>query len=68
MNPSNLLLNTPAITNFESTDVGDSQYVIFKTTVEELVCKADNSPVIDAQIRGLTAALETLRKRKNEGQ
>lgn len=53
----------PVITDFTKADVG-KDYVIFKTTVEELVARFDNTPVIDAQIRALEAALTSLKKEK----
>lgn len=60
-----VLSNVPTITQFKSTNLGTG-YTIFKTTVEELVRTTDNTPIVDAQIRALTAALVTLHERKNE--
>lgn len=56
-------VNAPTITDFRSKDIGSDEYVIFKTTVEELTAKSDNTPVIDAQIRALEAALADLKSR-----
>jgi hypothetical protein len=59
-------LNNPLVINFETKDLGNEEHGIFKTTVttiEELVNIKDNTPVIEAQIRALSTALEKLKER-----
>lgn len=58
------ILNRPTITQFRCKDIAAADYVIFETTIEELVRRNENTPVLDAQIRALTAALKTLQENK----
>jgi hypothetical protein len=54
-----LLPGCPTVTGFERKELGDNQYVIFKTTVEELTLTSDNTPVLEAQLRALKAAVKS---------